>query len=265
MPAVIGMIGAAVGGRLPPGREAVALTAEHERDLVETADGVLDLDGVRRQGQRDGREARGRQVGKGRLPRGQAGPGQREHRAHGDLDRPAVHRVGAARREQHGVEAERRATAEDRTDVGVVDDVLEHQHRPSAVQHRRDRRQRRTTQRGQGAAVHVEAGDLLGDGLGDDVAGGVGRRQDVGEAVEPPGRHQERAWLEAGLDRAAYDLLPLGEEQAVLGLEVLAEVDVAQVAVVGQPSVRGVGDVDEISHRPRKPRGARPGPPRRPR
>ena len=43
----------------------------------------------------------------------------------------------------------------------------------------------------------------------------------------------------AGLDRAAYDLLALGEEQPVLGLEVLAQLDVAQVAVVGQPRVVG--------------------------
>ena len=49
---------------------------------------------------------------------------------------------------------------------------------------------------------------------------------------------------EAGLDRAAYDLLALGEEEPVLGLEVLAQLDVAQVAVVGEPGVGGVGDLD---------------------
>ena len=57
-----------------------------------------------------------------------------------DLDRAAVERVGAARREQHGVEAERGAAAEDRADVGVVDDVLEHQHGAGAGQHLVDRR-----------------------------------------------------------------------------------------------------------------------------
>jgi hypothetical protein len=52
----------------------------------------------------------------------------------------------------------------------------------------------------------------------------------------------------AGLDRAAYHLLPLGQEQPVLGLEVLAELDVAQVAVVGQPRVVGRADLDQLSH-----------------
>ena len=103
--------------------------------------------------------------------------------------------------------------------------------------------------------MDVEAGDLLGERLGDDVAGRVGRRQHVGEAVEPARRHQERARREAGLDRAAYDLLALGEEQPVLGLEVLAQLDVAQVAVVGEPRVGGVGDLDELSHRPRSASG----------
>ena len=118
-----------------------------------------------------------RQVRQGVVPVRQAGPRQREHRAHGDLDRAAVERVGAPRREQHGVEAERRAAAEDRAHVGVVDDVLEHQHRPRAGEHLVDGGQRRARERGQRAAVDVEAGDLLGQRLGDDVAGRVGARR----------------------------------------------------------------------------------------
>ena len=94
------------------------------------------------------------------------------------------------------------------------------------------------------------------------------RGEHVGQAVEPARRHQERPRREAGLDRAADDLLALGEEQPVLGLEVLAQLDVAQVAVVGEPRVGGVGDLDagaahaqatEVS------RMAPPRPPRRPR
>ena len=113
--------------------------------------------------------------------------------------------------------------------------------------------------------MHVEAGDLLDQGLGQDVAGRVAAAEHVGEAVEPPRRHQERARRVARLDRAADDLLALGEEQAVLGLEVLAQLDVAQVAVVGQPGVVGVGDLDElrgVSHARSVP-DAPPRPPRR--
>ena len=178
----------------------------------------------------------------------QARPGQREHRPHGDLDRAAVQRVGAPRRQEHGVEAEGGARAEDRADVGVVDDVLEHENGPGAGQ---DRVQRGSGNRASDAsapAVHVEAGDLLGQRLRDHVAGRLGAGEHVTQAVEPARCHQERARGEAGLDRAPDDLLALGEEQPVLGLEVLAQGHVAQVAVVGQPRVRRVGDLDEGGH-----------------
>ena len=54
--------------------------------------------------------------------------------------------------------------------------------------------------------------------------------------------------MEAGLDRAAYHLLALGQEEAVLCLEVLAQGDVAEVAVVGEPRVVGPVDVDAVGH-----------------
>ena len=44
----------------------------------------------------------------------------------------------------------------------------------------------------------------------------------------------------AGRDRAADDLLALGEVDAALGLEPLAQLDVAQVDVVAQPRRRTV-------------------------
>ena len=82
------------------------------------------------------------------------------------------------------------------------------------------------------------------------VAGGVGGGEHVGQPIEPARRHQERAHREAALDRAADDLLALGEEQPVLGLEVLAQLDVAQVAVVGEPGIVGRRDLDQLSHQP---------------
>ena len=75
------------------------------------------------------------------------------------------------------------------------------------------------------------------------------RREHVGQPVQPARRHQERPGRVAGLDRPAYDLLALGQEQPVLRLEVRPELDVAQVAVVGQPWVGGVGDLDQRRHR----------------
>ena len=82
-----------------------------------------------------------------------------------------------------------------------------------------------------------------------DVAGRVAGGEHVGQPVQPARRHQERPGGEAALDRPAHDLLPLGQEQPVLGLEVLAQLDVAQVAVVGEPLVGRVVDLDELSHR----------------
>ena len=188
--------------------------------------------------------------------------GSREHRAHAHLDRAPVERVGAPRRQEYGVEAQRGAGAEDRADVGVVDDVLEHQDRPGVLQDRGRRGQRTPLQRGQRTSVHVEAGHLLGERLRDHEAGRRRRGEHVGQPVQPARRHQERPRREPGLDGAAYDLLALGEEQPVLGLEVLAQLDVAQVAVVGQPRVRSRVDQDLLSHtapggQPPRPRRSR--------
>ena len=85
--------------------------------------------------------------------------------------------------------------------------------------------------------MDVEPGDLLGELLAEDVAGRVGRLEDVREAVEPAGGHQKGPWGEAGLGGPAYDLLALGQEQPVLGLEMGPQLNVAKIAVVGQTRV----------------------------
>ena len=76
----------------------------------------------------------------------------------------AVERVGAARRDQHGVDPEGARPTEDRADVRVVDHVLEDRHPPGAA-----RRARRTGGRtgrcidAKRPAVQVEPGHLLED------------------------------------------------------------------------------------------------------
>ena len=74
------------------------------------------------------------------------------------------------------------------------------------------------------------------------------RLQHVRESLQPAGRHQERPGGESGLDRPPDHLLPLGEEQSVLALEVLAQLYVAQVAVVGEAGVGGIGDLVQVGH-----------------
>ena len=117
------------------------------------------------------------EVRQGVVPVGDPGPRRGEHRAHADLDRAAVERVGAPRCEQHGVEAEGGAGPEDRADVGVVDQVLEHQHRACSGEHVVHGRERPPAQRRQRPAMDVEAGDLLDQRLGQDVAGRGGARR----------------------------------------------------------------------------------------
>ena len=264
MPPAIGMIARRSADCLPARRQPVPLRAEHQRQPVHPGDRLLDGDGVVGQGERHRGEAALAQPREGVVPVRQPRPRQREHRAHRDLDRPAVERVGAARGQQDGVEAERRARPEDRPDVGVVDDLLQHQDGPGLCEHVVQRRERAALERGQRPAVHVEAGHLLGQLLGHHVAGRLRGREHVGQAVEPARRHEEGAGPVAGLDRAPHHLLPLGQEQPVLGLEVLAELDVAQVAVVGQPRVVGRPDLDQLSHAGRVVWGsARAGPPPR--
>jgi hypothetical protein len=135
----------------------------------------------------------------------------------------------------------------------VVDEVLQHQDRARAGEHLVDLGQRTTVERGERTAVDVEAGDLLDHRLGHHVAGSGAASEHVVEPLQPPRGHQEGPRAEARLDGATHDLLALGEEQPVLGLEALAQLDVAQVAVVGQAGVVGVGDLDEpggVSHAP---------------
>ena len=189
-----------------------------------------------------------RQVGQGVVPVGQASPRQREHRPHRHLHRATVERVRTPGGQQHGVDPKGGGRAEDRPDVGVVDDVLADHDRPGSLEHLVDGGQRGAGEGRQRATVDVEAGDLLGQCLADHVAGRVGPFDDVGQPVQPARSHQEGPDRVAGLGGAAYDLLALGEEQSVLGLEGLAQLDVAQVAVVGEARVLRVVDLDVRRH-----------------
>ena len=75
-------------------------------------------------------------------------------------------------------------------------------------------------QRRQGAPVDVKTGHGLGHVLGHDVERHVlVRGQHVGEPGEPTLSEQEGARLITRLQRPADDLLPLGDEQAALGLD----------------------------------------------
>ena len=94
--------------------------------------------------------------------------------------------------------------------------------------------------------MHVKPGDRFDQGFVGDVAGSPGCQvQDVGQTLQPSRGEQEGAHREAGPYCPPNDLLPLGKEQAVLGLEVPAQLNVAQPDIVREPTVGGVGYLDE--------------------
>ena len=81
-----------------------AVTDGEARDRSIAAYGVLDGHGVVGQRERHRGEPGARERRQRVAPVRQAGPGQREDRAHRDLHRAAVERVGGPRREQHRLE-----------------------------------------------------------------------------------------------------------------------------------------------------------------
>jgi hypothetical protein len=115
----------------PAGGQAVTLGAEQQRGPLPHRS-LADRRGAPIGGQRQQPESFGAQLGQAVVPLGHAGVGNGEHGAHRDLDRTPVERVGAPRRQDHRVHAERGGAAEDRPDVAVVDEVLEHEHATGA-------------------------------------------------------------------------------------------------------------------------------------
>ena len=235
------------GGRRPPpsARESPwPSRAEHQGDLVEAGDGLLDGDGVVGQRQRHRGEARARDSdGSASYQSGEPGPRQREHRAHRDLDRAAVERVGAPRRQQHGVEAERGAASgrSRRRWCG-----RRCPRAPAPTGRRRAPRprdgQRPPLQRGQRAAVHVEAGHLLGQRLA--TRRSRARRVVASTSASPSSQRgairNERGAKPASTARRTT-FSPSARNSPCSASRCLRSCDVAQVAVVGQPRVGRVG------------------------
>ncbi len=176
----------------------------------------------------------------------QARPRHLEDRAHGDLDRTAVEGVGTVRGEQYRVHAERGGTPEEGADVGVVVHGFQDHDAARGRDHLGDPGQRLAVEGGEDPAVQVEADQPLGDRVVDHVHRGV---EGVGHVVEhraaAPGE-QQRTGAVSGAQRTAHHLLPLGQEQPVLGLQAAAEAAVPQPHVVGQPLVGGIGHLDDV-------------------
>lgn len=242
-----------VGGDEGLGGEAVALGAEHQGHTVHLVRGHL-VEALRLLvgGEREQAEARLAHRLQGLGPGFEACVGDREDGAHGDLHRAAVERVGAVRGEQDRVHAERGRAAEDGADVRVV---VHRFHDDDAALRGEDfvgGRERLALHRGEGAAVHVVAGDALGEVRAHGVDRGRDLVDDVAHDVDPLGGEQHGAHLVPGLLGPSDHLLALGDEEALGGLAPAAEFDVGQARVVAQARVVGIFDGDEtlsFSHR----------------
>src|SRR5690606_2838955 len=122
---------------------------------------------------------------------------------------------------------------EDGTDVGVVVHGLHDDHPAGPPQQVGRGGQGLALHRGEGAAVHVVAGDAFGQLGGDGVDGGGEFVDDVAHDVDPLGREQHGPHLVPGVLGPADDLLALGDEESLGG--------VAPAAHVGGGPARGAG------------------------
>ena len=208
--------------------------------------GVADWSGV----SASSRNPACRSNGQPAAPVRQPGVRDREHRAHRHLHRPPVQRVGAARRQDHRVHAERGRAPEDPAQVAVVHDVLADHHPAGGGQHLRGRRQRPPQHRGQRAAVHLVAGQRGGRVRRDDVHRARAGGDQIGQRGLPVLRDQQRPDRVPGGHGPPDHLLTLGDEQPVLGLQAAPQPDVGQPGEVGQPRVGRVGDGQHGRHPP---------------
>ena len=127
----------------------------------------------------------------------------------------------------------------------MVDDVLEDED-PARTRHEvLDRGQLRALHRRQGAAVQVEAGELLDDVVladEDRHAVPLGLLHEVGEVGEPAPRHEVAAGTVAGREGPADHLLRLGDVEPALGLGPSPQGHVGEGHEVREPLVGRVGD-----------------------
>jgi prolyl-tRNA editing enzyme YbaK/EbsC (Cys-tRNA(Pro) deacylase) len=203
---------------------------------------LAEFDGVGRQAQRYGQETCSSQHLGRAAPILESRPRQRKHCAHTDLDRSAIQRIGRARREQRTIPAQPGSVPQDRADIGVVDDMLQHDDALHPYQ-LSDAVPLLAMQRGQSPAMYVEARYLFGQILRhDEDRHGGPPLHNVAQPLEPALGQQKRPRLISRLDGASDDFLALGDEQASLGLEVPTQGALPEPDIVGKTGILGVGD-----------------------
>ena len=179
-------------------------------------------------------------------------PGHLEHRAHAHAGRATVQRVTARGAHQNAIDVQRSRRAENRADVGVVDNALEHAHAhrtlprrlDDAAQELIDRNLTRATKRRERTARHVKARQLLHKLHRGHEHGNRARTFAHNQAlkqrhhlVEPAFAQKKAHRLVSGTHCALDDLGTLGDKDALLRLQHAAQLALGQSHVGIEPLV----------------------------
>ena len=245
-----------VAGSDGVGGEAVALGAKHDgklRLLCKLL--VVDAHRAVAEGHRGGLESEGvedvhpllRPVCRGlaQLP-----PGHLEHRTHADADGAAAERVAAGRVDEDSVHVQCRRRAEDSAHIGGVHDALQHGHPAGVFAELFHRAGCRAAEGAEHAPGQLKAGELCQHlpicRVHRRVAAAA---QDARcRAGDLLALHQQGHGLVACVQRPVDDLGALGDKDAFLRLEAIAQL------VLGQPGIRvqlrcvEIRDLDDIGH-----------------
>ena len=181
-----------------------------------------------------------------------ARPGHLKHRAHAHAGRATVQRIAARRAHQNAIDVQRSRRAENRADVGVVDNALEHAHAHRALPRRIDdatqelgyRNLTWTTECRERTARHIEARQLLHKLHGGNEHRNRTRALAHNQAfkqwhhlIEPALAQKKAHRLVSGANRTLDDLGTLGDKNALLRLQHAAKLTLGQSHVGIEPLV----------------------------
>ena len=232
--------------------QPVALRAEHDGKARQGTQARI-VNAQRIVTQRHGRRAKAERVQR-LLPvgiRGQIRPRHLKDRAHAHAHGAAVERVAARRREQHGIDTERRRRAEDRADVRRVHHIFQHGHTRGIRAQLCCGGQRRAAHGAEHAAREVKARQLrehleLGRVDRDIVRAA---REDIARlSFYVAALHQKRHRLTPRIERTADHERALGDEEGVCRVGAVDELVFRQAGVHVQLRRGEVRDVIDLCH-----------------